>query len=104
MNTAEKDWKLFRKYLPEWQESYMEKLIGEYMEILQGDGLASDKYWALEKRIKDDKKNPGVLMQDISRSNFYFLLSSLVGWGVISLSELEDFSEETREIVTRMVD
>ena len=25
MDVNEKDWKLFRKYLPDWQENYMEK-------------------------------------------------------------------------------
>ena len=30
----EKDWKLFRKLLPDWQESYMEKLVEEYKAIL----------------------------------------------------------------------
>ncbi len=103
MNVSEKDWKLFRKYLPEWQEAYMEKLVADYIEILKGEGLASDKYWNLEKRIKDDKRNPGVLIRDISRSNFYFHLTSLVEWEVITLDDLKDFSEDTREAIARMV-
>ena len=52
MDVNEKDWKLFRKYLPDWQENYMEKLIKDYIEFLKGDGLASDKFWELEKKIK----------------------------------------------------
>ena len=28
----EKDWKLFRKLLPDWQEAYMERLAKEYIE------------------------------------------------------------------------
>ncbi len=27
---TEKDWKLFRKMLPDWQERYMENLINDY--------------------------------------------------------------------------
>ncbi len=27
MDINERDWKLFRKYLPDWQENYMEILI-----------------------------------------------------------------------------
>ena len=30
----EKDWKQFRKMLPEWQEAYMERLTKEYIELL----------------------------------------------------------------------
>ena len=28
-DVAESDWKLFKKMLPQWQERYMEKLIGQ---------------------------------------------------------------------------
>ena len=33
-DVAESDWKLFKKMLPQWQERYMKKLIGQYVEIL----------------------------------------------------------------------
>ncbi|MBQ3418289.1 MAG: hypothetical protein IJH32_10715 [Ruminococcus sp.] len=57
----EKDWKLFRKLLPGWQEAYMEKLIEEYKELLNNDERASEKYWVLEKKVNKDKYNSGVL-------------------------------------------
>ena len=103
MDVNEKDWKLFRKNLPDWQENYMKKLIKEYIEFLSGDGLASDKFWELEKKIKKDKKNPGVLLQDVRRSNFHMHLASLVRCEVISMDDLEEFSDETKEIVERML-
>ena len=102
MEVNEKDWKLFRKNLPDWQENYMEKLIKEYVELLNANGLASDKFWELEKKIKADKKNPGVLLQDVKRSNFYMHLASLVNYKVISMEDLKDFSDETKGIVERM--
>ena len=37
----EKDWKQFRKMLPEWQEAYMERLTKEYIELLSSDMQAS---------------------------------------------------------------
>ena len=57
---SEKDWKLFRSKIAVWQEAYMEKLNKEYIELLSGEGNASDKFWALEKRIRGDKKDCGV--------------------------------------------
>lgn len=30
MDVNEKDWKLFRKYLPDWQENYMESTRGVF--------------------------------------------------------------------------
>ncbi len=44
----EKDWKLFRKKLPVWQEVYMERLTKEYAELLAGYEAASEKFWMLE--------------------------------------------------------
>ena len=38
---SEKDWKLFRSKISDWQEAYMEKLNQEYIELLSGDGYAS---------------------------------------------------------------
>lgn len=35
----------------------MDKLNKEYIEILSGGGNPSEKFWALEKRIKKDKKD-----------------------------------------------
>lgn len=45
---AESDWKLFKELLPKWQESYMEMLIGQYIEILNGGSEASSRFWALK--------------------------------------------------------
>ena len=67
-DVTESDWKLFRKRLPGWQESYMEKLVGEYMGMLSGEGLASEKFWALEKHVNEDKRRPGVMVSDVRRT------------------------------------
>ena len=48
-DVTESDWKLFKKMLPQWQERYMEKLIGQYVEMLNGDSEASSRFWALEE-------------------------------------------------------
>ena len=61
MQVNESDWKLFRKKLPGWQESHMEKLNQEYAALLAGSGKASEKFWKLEKRINSDKYHVGVV-------------------------------------------
>ena len=52
----EKDWKLFRSRIPDWQEAYMDRLNHEYIELLSGEGNPSDKFWALEERIRSAAK------------------------------------------------
>ena len=91
----ESDWKLFRKKLPDWQESHMEKLTQEYAVILAGSGPASDKFWELEKRINEDKLHVGVVAR-MSRSNMYHNLLALIDEGVITLDDLEEFSDDLK--------
>ena len=49
-DVSKKDWKLFQEKLPDWQEAYMEKLLKEYIKLLQKKSNASDRFWELEKR------------------------------------------------------
>ena len=63
VDISKADWKLFCKRVPDWQEHYMEGLIQEYIEMLSSPGNASDHFWELEKRIKSDRKHPGVLLE-----------------------------------------
>ena len=95
----EKDWKLFRKLLPGWQEAYMERLTKEYIELLSSDRQASDKFWALDKRIKQDKRRTGVLARDVKRSNMFQLIINLIYEEAIFEDDLKDFSEDLRDTV-----
>ena len=96
----EKDWKLFRKKLPEWQEKYMDRLCNEYIKILTSKKNASDRFWEIEKRIKSDKKDTGVVA-DVRRSQMYDNLTALIIENAITIDDLQGFSEETIEIVKR---
>ena len=96
LQVNESDWKLFRKRLPDWQERHMEGLIREYAALLAGSGAASDKFWALEERIRKDQRHVGVVAR-MSRSNMYMNLLALLQNGVITLDELNGFSDDLRE-------
>lgn len=98
MSYKESDWKLFRKLIPVWQERYITKLNKEYIGILIQDKNASTIFWELNDRIKKDQNNPGVIME-MSRSLLVENLISLIKHNVITLDELNDFSEETKESI-----
>ena len=95
---SEKDWKLFRKKLPGWQEAYMERLCKEYINLLSSDINASDRFWELEKRIKADRKQTGVIAI-MSRSEMIFNIANLVNDGAISMDDLEEFSDDLKAAV-----
>ena len=93
----EKDWKLFREKLPDWQEAYMERLIKEYAELLSGDTAASERFWALDRRIRSDRQSLGVRVNETSRSKLQNILTGLMIDNIISEDDLQDFSDELRE-------
>ncbi|MGN0161012.1 MAG: multidrug transporter [Lachnospiraceae bacterium] len=103
MQISERDWKIFRKNIPDWQERYMERLEMEYIALLQNEKSASAKFWELEKRIKQDKKSPGVII-DMRRSTVINNIVSLVSDGVISLDDLKEFSNDLKEVVKYIVE
>lgn len=98
MEISKSDWKLFRACIGDWQEAYMERLVKEYMDLLDGEENASDRFWKLEERIKKDKKRPGVMLE-LSKGNMVFDIVALINSGVITVDDLEDFSDELKENV-----
>ena len=99
----EKDWKLFKAKLIVWQESYMDKLNHEYIEILSSSENASEKFWELEKRIKQDKRSTGVICE-VKRSNLIENILSLINEGVICFYDLSEFSDNLQATFKLMLE
>ena len=99
---SKSDWKLFQEKLPEWQEAYMERLIKDYIKILQKKCDASERFWKLEERIKKDKKNPGVQLQ-YEKSETIYNIVYLIRMKVIKIEDLADFSNELKEEVQQIL-
>lgn len=95
---SKQDWKLYRERLPQWQERYMEQLTKEYIDLLSSPGKASDHFWELEKRVKQDKKHPGVLIE-VRKSTAFWDIASFVGYKVITMDELDGFSADLIDAV-----
>ena len=95
---TKQDWKLFRTKLADWQEAYMGRLCREYIELLGGDDDPSEKFWQLDKRVREDKRRPGVRLQ-LSRTNMVYDIIALINDGVITVGDLEGFSVELKDAV-----
>ena len=93
MDVSKKDWALYRERLPEWQEQYMERLIAQYKTIIDSEAPASDKFWELDKRIRADKKKPGVVVE-MSKQEMIYQIVELLHDKAISLNDLDGFSED----------
>ena len=104
MDISKKDWKLFREKLSDWQEKYMEGLVKEYVNFLNDDKKpASDKFWELEKRIKEDKHHPGVIME-MSKSEVIWDIVRLIRLKVITYDDLSEFSGDLQQEVKSILE
>ena len=96
MEVSKKDWKLYREKIGEWQESYMDRLCKEYVQLLQSDAAPSERFWALEVRIKEDKRRPGVRIE-LRKGDMIFDLVRLIREEVITIDDLSEFSEDMQD-------
>ena len=103
MEITKSDWKLYREKIAEWQENYMSRLNNEYIALLSADDkIASDKFWKLDKRIKNDRRHPGVIIE-VSKSNAVFDVVRLIRLGVITYDDLTDFSDNLQQTVKELL-
>lgn len=92
MDISKRDWKLFREKLSGWQENYMEGLVKEYVNFLNGDKM-SDYYEAsLDYLLKGEQKmntyydyleeSTNVVRSNTNRNKIITMLSYLLIWAV----------------------
>lgn len=81
----------------------MKGLVKEYANFLNDDKEpASEKFWELQKRIKEDKCHPGVIME-MSKSEVIWDIVRLIRLKVITYDDLSDFSDELQLEVKRIL-
>ena len=82
----------------------MEGPVKGYANFLNDDTKhASEKFWELEKRIKEDKHHPGVIME-MSKSEAIWDIVRLIRLKVITYDDLSEFSDELQQEVKRILE
>lgn len=82
----------------------MEGLVKEYVNFLNDDtSPASEKFWELEKRIKEDKHHPGVIME-MRKLEAIWDIVHLMRLKVITYDDLSEFSGELQQEVKRIIE
>ena len=102
-NISKSDWKLFCSKVPGWQERYMNRLDEEYIELLSSDKSASTRFWELEKRIREDKKSKGVVI-NLRKSEALWYIALFLRDGIIDKDDLSEFSDDLQENVNFLVE
>ena len=79
-------------------------MLKKYVNFLNDDtSPASEKFWELEKRIKEDKHHPGVIME-LKKSEVIWDIVRLIRLKVITYEDLSDFSNELQLEVKRILE
>ena len=82
----------------------MEGLVKEYVNFLNDDKKpASEKFWELEKRIKEDTRHPGVVME-LKKSELIWDIVRLIRLKVIEYDDLSEFSGELQQEVKKIIE
>lgn len=76
----------------------MAKLCSEYIELLSSSAPSSEKFWALDERLRHDKRSAGVWVR-MSRSEMPFIILRLLDEGTITMDDLAEFSDEMKAFV-----
>ena len=98
MEFPKKDWTLFKEKVAVWQENRMAKLCSEYIELLSSSAPSSEKFWALDERLRHDKRRTSVWVR-MSRSEMPFIILRLLDEGTITIDNLAEFSDEMKAYV-----
>jgi hypothetical protein len=81
----------------------MKKLNQEYIKLLSRNQPASKNFWALNKRIKQDRKSSGVRL-GIRKPDLPILLAKLLCDDVITTTDLQRFSMGLQDQVAGMIE
>ena len=103
--SEKRDFKLFREKIGGRQERYIARRNQEYIALLQReDHMASENFLDLYKKMKQDKRDAGVAIYDLTKSNFDLYLMILLNEGAITMEDLEDFSDELKQSMKQHIE
>ena len=94
---------MFRSKLAGLQEGYIGRLDKGDIELLCGDSSEADQLWELCKRIREDRGCAGVQIS-MRGSDPLPIICRMINEGVITLGDLDEFSEELREVVATITE
>ena len=98
MGISEQDWRMFKKYIPMWQERYMESLLLEYRKIIEENKNPSTRFWELHDKINLDKKKTGIQLI-LNKKDVEYHLLMLLKEKAITINDLDVFSNEWKEYI-----
>ena len=96
MDIHESDWRVFRRLHSIALERFCQRVLEEVREAAECKSDYHDCYRKVYGLIRDYDKRMAVAFDDPRRSNAFLLLANIIGEGLLSAEELEEFSQEAQ--------
>lgn len=101
----EKDWKAFRKLVPILRERYLRSRNAELAAILGDDERSpTERFWDLEEQVQEIAKILRACLDGHSRTKMRMFMYQMFNVGMMTIEDLEDFSEDLRKGMTEWVE
>lgn len=93
----ESDWKIFRKMVPALRERYLGNLHPELIAILRDtSSTPTERFWRVEERVRKEAKILQRCLDGHSRSRMLEYMAAMYHHRMLSIADLQAFTEETR--------
>lgn len=103
-SVPERDWKLFRKLQAELTARACEFVFRQVENITNGRvGKEHQSYLDLYRLIEAEDRKIAEMFNNPTRNNVLFKIVALKKHGVLSVEQLQMFSEETQNVVSSML-
>jgi len=101
----EKDWKIFRKRVPQWRERYLEEQNLRIAALFVDEKKTpTDRFWEAEKETKAVARILVKCLDGHSRSNMEMHLLLMLRHRMIGNEDLAEFSGELKERILRAIE
>jgi hypothetical protein len=97
MDMHESDWRVFRRLHSIALERFCKRVLEVVREAAECKTDYHDCYRRVYGLIRESDKRMAAAFDDPRRSNAFLLLANIIGEGLLSAEELQQFSEETQE-------
>ncbi len=98
----ESDWKKFRSMVADWRERYLKEQNARIAGILTNpETTPTQRFWDALDAMEKTSKILRDCLDGHSRSSMRFYMQIMLGVGMLTREDLEDFSPELRDFLLK---
>ena len=100
----EKDWKLFRKIVPDLRERYLKDKNKKIKKMLESEGKSeTERFWEAKVKIEKERNILVDCLDGHSRSKLVYHMILMYKCGMLKKSDLKNFSDELQNQIIKTI-